>query len=166
MPLKTIATCGISPIYFCNINMIQLQHTSKTSEIIETYIGDRESLTRGAPWPLDPRALGAPSAGAGARAHAGAAAWVVPIPASELRPGVAGRRRGRGSPRVVAWIRARARASDAATPEQEEGDGGSKARGSCDARGGRGGARLGRGALWRGCGKCKDTAVGEGAQEE
>jgi hypothetical protein len=37
MPLKTIATCAISPIYFYNIPMIQLQRTTKISETIETY---------------------------------------------------------------------------------------------------------------------------------
>jgi hypothetical protein len=37
-------------IYFCNIYMVQLQHTSKISETIETYncnIGGRERAWRG-----------------------------------------------------------------------------------------------------------------------
>ena len=68
--------------------------------------------------------------------HAGAAAGVAPIPAPELRPGVAGWRRGRGSPGVAVWIKAHARAGAAAALEQEEGEGGSGARGSCDALGG------------------------------
>ena len=37
---------------------------------------------------------------------------------------------------MAAWIRARARAGDAATSEQEEGEGGSREHGSCDALGG------------------------------
>jgi hypothetical protein len=73
-----------------------------------------------------PRRSCASRAGAVLCARAGAASGVSPIPTPELRPGVAGRRRGRGSPGVAAWIRARARAGDAATPEQE-GEGGSEA---------------------------------------
>jgi hypothetical protein len=64
--------------------------------------------------------------GATPRARVGAAAGVSPIPTPELRPRVAGQRRGRGSRGVAAWIRAHARAGDAATPEQE-GDGGNRA---------------------------------------
>jgi hypothetical protein len=60
MPLKTIATystCATSPIYFFNIHVIQLQHTSKIFKTIETYNynigGERDSLVREAPWPPD-----------------------------------------------------------------------------------------------------------------
>jgi hypothetical protein len=38
---EALATClakyARSPIYFCNIHMKQLQHTSETSETLETY---------------------------------------------------------------------------------------------------------------------------------
>jgi hypothetical protein len=78
-------------------------------------------------------------AGAGPHAHV-RAAGVAPVPTLELRPGVSDRRRERRSPGVAASIRARARAGDAASPKQEEGEGGSRARSSCDVRGG--GARL------------------------
>jgi len=37
MPLKTIAICVTSPDLFCNIHIIQLQHTSKTYVTIEIY---------------------------------------------------------------------------------------------------------------------------------
>ena len=37
---ETLATYATSPIYFCNIKMKQLQHTSETSETNETYIGN------------------------------------------------------------------------------------------------------------------------------
>jgi hypothetical protein len=76
MSLKTIATyatCATSPIYFCNIHVIQLQHTSEIFETIETYncnIGGREP---------DLRALGAFGAEAGPRARTGAAAGVAPV---------------------------------------------------------------------------------------
>jgi len=71
-------------------------------------------------------------------------------PAPDLHPRW-GRRRGRAHPRtgveagggrlekrkgVAVWIRAHGRAGAAAALEQEEGEGGSGARGSCDALGG------------------------------
>lgn len=73
-------------------------------------------------------------------AHAGAATGIVPVPAPELWPGVASRRRGRGSRGVAAWIRAHACARDAAALKQEEGERGSGAHGSCDPAWGDGGA--------------------------
>jgi len=88
--------------------------------------------------------IGAPSAGAGPHARDGAAAAVALVPALELRPGVAGRRRGRGSRGVTMWIRARARVGDAAASKQVEGEGDNEAR---DVRGGTGRVRLGRGAF-------------------
>ena len=78
-------------------------------------------------------------------------------PAPDLHP-LWGRRRGRAHPRtgveagggrlekrkgVAVWIRAHARAGAAATLEQE-GEGGSGARGSCDALGGGAGRRVAR----------------------
>ena len=37
--LATYTTCATSPIYFCNIHMIQLQHTSETTETYNCNMG-------------------------------------------------------------------------------------------------------------------------------
>jgi hypothetical protein len=47
--VETLAKYATTPIYFCNIYMNQLQHTSETSETLETYIyniGEEEHLCR------------------------------------------------------------------------------------------------------------------------